>query len=64
MRDNSFVKLLNGIRRHNYSEFPVARAMLRYKYVVEKQKVGLFLILNGNLSTEFQIANFTTGFIK
>jgi hypothetical protein len=43
MRDNTFIKLLSGIRRHNYTEFPVAKAMLQYKYTVEYQKLGLFL---------------------
>lgn len=44
MRDNTFIKLLNGIRRHNYTEFPFAKAMLQYKYTVEYQTLGLFLL--------------------
>ena len=32
MRENTFVKVIEGMHRFRYMECPVAKEMLRYKY--------------------------------
>lgn len=46
MRENTFVKVLEGMHRFRYMECPVAKEMLRYKYYRERSRGGMFLELN------------------
>ena len=46
MRENTFVKVLEGMHRFRYMECPVAKEMLRYKYCKERLRGGMFLELN------------------
>jgi len=49
MKENTFVKVLEGIHRFKYMECPVAKEMLRYKYSKERVRGGMFLELNTGL---------------
>ena len=49
MKENTFVKVLEGIHRFKYMECPVAKEMLRYKYSKERVRGGIFLELNTGL---------------
>ena len=49
LKSNTLERLLNGLHRFRYMEFPFSQAMLRFKYTVERHKSGLFLTLNTSL---------------
>jgi hypothetical protein len=55
LKENTFLKILDGMHRFRYMECPVALEMLRYKYSKLKVSGGTFLALNTGLLVRRQI---------
>ena len=49
MKENTFLKILDGMHRFRYMECPVAIEMLRLKYSKQRVSAGTFLELNTGL---------------
>lgn len=55
LRENTFLKILDGMHRFRYMECPVALEILRYKYSKQKVSAGTFLELNTGLIVRRQL---------
>ena len=55
MKENTFVKILDGMHRFRYMECPVAIEMLRLKYSKQRVSSGTFIELNTGLVVRRQL---------
>ena len=55
MKENTFIKILDGMHRFRYMECPVALEMLRHKYSKLRVSAGTFLELNTGLVVRRQL---------
>ena len=55
MKENTFLRTLEGMYRFRYMECPVALEMLRFKYSKLRVSGGTFLELNTGLVARMQL---------